>query len=75
MNLKQAEKIFPIGTIIKHKQCNLKYKVIKYSYDLFGEYVTLKNIYKTMMYNKLNQKTTFYLDILKEYKPYENNKN
>lgn len=60
---------YPINSIIIHKHCNLTYKIINYKYDLFGEYVILKNLYnKKTTWNKYGEITTFYIEILKEYK-------
>lgn len=61
-------KYYDIGTILKHKCCNIKYKIIKYDNNIFGEWVYLKCLFKSS-FTEYGKIACFDISILKEYKP------
>lgn len=73
-NIDKYKVRFPIGCIVKHKHCDLMYKVIDYKYVkgfknhcnvLYEHFV----VFETLFYpeEKIGEINTFEIDILNEY--------
>ena len=72
--IEKMKQKFPVGSIIKHKCCNLMYEIIDYEYKkgyknyygyLLEEFVVLKTLYFPK--EKIGQLNTFDMYMLREF--------